>query len=158
MRRGDIVRAALQFDIHLEWFAERGGGEIVVDGVRVPVSSQRARAGTEAGIGPEYLFVAAAVSSFAATMAEMLALAGLPQSALAITAEGQTACDFRAAKFTRITMLPTIHGADTSRRQAYEKAATDARNHCLIGYSIRGNVAYVIGEVSLIELTNDSAN
>jgi organic hydroperoxide reductase OsmC/OhrA len=54
-------------------------------------------------------------------------------------------------KFTTVTVRPTIHGADAAQRQAYERATIAARNNCFIGRSIRGNIAYVVGEVSLVE-------
>ena len=40
---------------------------------------------------------------------------------------------------------PTIRGADVPRREAYKKSANAARDECLIGRSIRGNVAFVNG-------------
>jgi hypothetical protein len=53
------------------------------------------------------------------------------------------------ARFARVIVSPTIQGADLLRRAAYENAATAARDDCLVGRSVRGNVAYVIGEVVL---------
>jgi organic hydroperoxide reductase OsmC/OhrA len=98
----------------------------------------------------EKLLVTAIASSFGSALAEMLRATGLPYSVLDVHAEGLVANDVCARIFTTITVNPTIRGADALRRQAYEQAATSARNHCKIGRSIRGNVAYVVGAVSLI--------
>ena len=143
--------SALRFDVDLEWRADQIVGEITVGGVRTTVSEPRLMGGTGVGMSPEDFFVAAAASSYSVTLAEMLRAAGLPQSCLAIRAEGLVASDPGAVRFTTVTVRPTIHGADAAQRQAYEKAAIAARNHCFIGRSIRGNIAYVVGDVSLAE-------
>ena len=101
-------------------------------------------------MSPEDLFVAAAASSYSVTFAEMLRAVGLPQSSLAIHAEGLVTSDAGAERSTTVTVRPTIQGADIARRQAYEKAAIAARNNCFIGRSIRGNIAYVVGGLSLV--------
>ena len=142
--------SALQFDVDLEWRADQRFGEVTVGEARAYVSEPRVMGGTGAGMSPEDLFVAAAVSSYSVTLAEMLRAVGLPQSLLAIHAEGLVASGAGAERFTTLTVRPTIQGADTTQRQAYEKAAITARNNCFIGRSIRGNIAYVVGEVSLV--------
>jgi peroxiredoxin-like protein len=144
--------SALQFDVDLEWRADQRFGEITVGEARICVSEPRVMGGTGAGMSPEDLFVAAAASSYSVTLAEMLRAVGLPQTLLAIHAEGLVANGCGAERFTTVTVQPTIQGADTARRQAYEKAAIAARNNCFIGRSIRGNIAYVVGEVSLVGL------
>jgi hypothetical protein len=53
------------------------------------------------------------------------------------------------SQFARVTINPTICGADALRRDAYEKAAIAARDGCMIGRSRRGNIAVVVGGVSL---------
>src|SRR5580704_14431783 len=111
--------SALRFDVDLEWRADQIVGEITVGGVRTTVSEPRVMGGTGIGMSPEDLFVAAAGSSYSVTLAE-----------------GLVASDPGAVKFTTVTVRPTIHGADAAQRQAYEKAAIAARNHCFIGRSI----------------------
>ena len=111
--------------------------------------------GTGVGVSPEDLFVAAAVSSYSVTLAEMLHAAGLPQSSLAIHAEGLIASDPGAVNFATVTVRPAIHGADAAQCQAYEKAAIAARNHCFIGRPIRGNIACVVGELSLVKAASE---
>jgi peroxiredoxin-like protein len=146
--------STLQFDVDLEWRADQKFGEITAGEARTCVSEPRVMGGTGAGMSPEDLFVAAAVSSYSVTLAEMLRAVGLPQSSLAIHAEGLVASDAGAERFTTVTVRPTIQGADPAQRPAYEKAAIAARNNCFIGRSIRGNIAYVVGEVSLLDLSN----
>jgi len=144
--------SALQFDVDLEWRADQRFGEVTVGEARTCVSEPRVMGRTGAGMSPEDLFVAAAASSFSVTLAEILRAVRLPQTSLAIRAEGLVASGAGGERFITITVRPTIEGADTARRQAYERAAIAARNTCLIGRSIRGNIAYVIGEVSLVDL------
>ena len=103
-------------------------------------------------MSPEDFFVAAAASSYSVTLAETLRAIGLPQTSLAIHAEGLVTSDAGSERFTTVTVQPTIQGADIAQRQAYEKAAIAARNNCFIGRSIRGNIAYVVDGVSLVGL------
>jgi osmotically inducible protein OsmC len=142
----------LQFDVDLEWRADQKFGEITVGDARTPVSEPRVMGGTGTGMSPEDLFVAATASSYCVTLAEMLRAVGLPQTSLAIHAEGLVANGAGAERFTTVTVRPMIQGADIARREGYTKAAVAARNNCFIGRSIRGNIAYVDGEVCLAGL------
>lgn len=144
--------SALQFDVDLEWRANQKFGEITIGDVRACVSEPRVMGGTGAGMSPEDFFVAAAASSYSVTLAETLRAIGLPQTSLAIHAEGRVTSNAGSERFTTVTVRPTIQGADITQRQAYEKAAIAARNNCFIGRSIRGNIAYVVGGVSLVGL------
>jgi peroxiredoxin-like protein len=144
--------SALQFDVDLEWRADQKFGEITIGDVRACVSEPRVMGGTGAGMSPEDFFVAAAASSYSVTLAEMLRAIGLPQTSLAIHAEGLVTSNAGSERFTTVTVRPTVQGADITQRQAYEKAAIAARNYCFIGRSIRGNIAYVVGGVSLVGL------
>jgi peroxiredoxin-like protein len=144
--------SALRFDVDLEWRVDQRFGEITVGETRTCVSGRHAIGGTEAGMRPEDLFVAAAASSYSVTLAETLRAIGLPQTSLAIHAEGLVTSNAGSERFTTVTVRPTIQGADIAQRQAYEKAAIAARNNCFIGRSIRGNIAYVVGGVSLVGL------
>jgi peroxiredoxin-like protein len=144
--------SVLQFDVDLEWRADQKFGEITIGDVRACVSEPRVMGGTEAGMSPEDFFVAAAAASYSVTLAESLRAIGLPQTSLAIHAEGLVTSDAGSERFTTVTVRPTIQGADIAQRQSYEKAAIAARNNCFIGRSIRGNIAYVVGGVSLVGL------
>ena len=132
------MSSSQQFHVDLEWRA----------GSSAPTPHSIAE--TEGWASSGKLLVAAIGSSFGFALVEMLRATGLPYSILDVHAEGLVAGDVCTATFTRITVSPTVHGADALRRQAYEQAATSARNHCRIGRSIRGNVAYVVSAVCLI--------
>ena len=140
--------SALQFDVDLEWRADQRFGEITAGETHACVSEPRVMGGAGTGMSPEDLFVAAK-ASYCVTLAEMLRAIGLPQTSLAIHAEGLVTSDAGSERFTTVTVRPTIQGADIAQRQAYEKAAIAARNNCFIGRSIRGNIAYVVGELCL---------
>jgi peroxiredoxin-like protein len=144
--------SALQFDVDLEWRADQRFGEITAGEMHACVSEPRVMGGAGTGMGPEDLFVAATASSYCVILADMLRAIGLPQTSLAIHAEGLVTSDAGSERFTTVTVRPTIQGADIGQRQAYEKAAIAARNNCFIGRSIRGNIAYVVGGVSLVGL------
>jgi peroxiredoxin-like protein len=151
--RCEIASAdSLMNALDLEWRADQRFGEVTVGEAHICVSEPRVMVGAGAGMSPEDLFVAATASSYCVTLAEMLRAVGLPQSALSIHAEGLVASDTAAERFTTVIVRPTIQGADTARRDAYAKAAIAARNNCFIGRSIRGNIAYVVGEVCLAGL------
>lgn len=142
--------SAPQFAVDLEWRADQRFGEITAGEARACVSEPRVTGGTGTGMSPEDLFVAATASSYCVTLAEMLRAVGLPQSSLSIHAEGLVTSDAAAERFRTVMVRPTIHGADVARRDAYAKATIAARNNCFIGRSIRGNIAYVVGEVCLV--------
>jgi organic hydroperoxide reductase OsmC/OhrA len=133
------LSSSQQFDVDLKWRA----------GSNAP--APRSIAETNGGTSSGKLLVAAIATSFGSDLAETLRTSGLPYSVLDVHAEGLVAGEIcAAATFATITVSPTIRDADTLRRQGYEQAAVSARNHCRIGRSIRGNVAYVVGAVCLV--------
>ncbi len=102
------------------------------------------------GPSPETLLMAAISTSYSITLSSVLREACLPRSRVSVRADGVTVGSHGRPKFTRVRVSPTIRGADVLRRGAYEKAATVARDDCPIGCSIRGNVAYIVGDVVLL--------
>ena len=98
---------------------------------------------------PEVLLIAALSSCYSITLSNVLEAASLPQKHISVHADGIIVKDLGEVQFARVTVSPTIRGADVLRRDAYQKAAVAARDGCLIGRSIRGNVAYIVGGVSL---------
>jgi organic hydroperoxide reductase OsmC/OhrA len=82
-------------------------------------------------------------------LSNVLRAACLPSTRISVRAEGVISSDSGKARFTRVTVHPTIRGADIPRQEAYRVAATTARDACLIGRSIRGNVAYIVGDICL---------
>lgn len=147
-----------ELDIHcsvdLEWCSSDNAGSIVMPAGNVPYSALGWTQDGIAGPNPEVLLIAAISSCYSITLANLLQAAALPQKHISVHAEGVIVCDLGRAQFTRVTVNPTIRGADALRRDAYQKAAIAARDDCLVGRSIRGNVAYVVGDVALRQSTD----
>jgi organic hydroperoxide reductase OsmC/OhrA len=99
------------------------------------------------------LLIAAISSSYSIALFNVLRASCLPQTRVSVHGCGIIGSNCGKAHFTRVIISPTIQGADLERRDAYEMAATAARDDCLVGRSIRGNVAYVVGEVVLLHST-----
>ena len=95
------------------------------------------------------MLIAALSSCYSITLANVLEAASLPQEHISVHADGVIVRHLGEVEFARVTVSPTIRGADVLRRDAYKKAAVAARDDCLIGRSIRGNVAYIVGAISL---------
>jgi peroxiredoxin-like protein len=147
-----------KLDIHcgvdLEWCSSSSAGRIVTPAGKVPYSALGRTQGGGAGPNPEVLLIAAISSCYSITLANLLQAAALPQQHISVHADGVIVEDLGRVHFARVTVSPTIRGADIRRRAAYRKAALAARDDCLIGRSIRGNVAYVVGDVALPQSTD----
>ena len=146
-----------ELDIHcgidLEWCSSENAGSIAMPAGNVPYSALVWTQGAVAP-NPEALLIAAISSCYSITLANYLEAAGLPQNRISVHADGVIVSDLGRMQFTRVTVSPTIRGADALRGDAYQKAAIAARDDCLIGRSIRGNVAYVVGDVALPRSTD----
>jgi organic hydroperoxide reductase OsmC/OhrA len=140
-------------DIHcgvdLEWSSADNTGSITSPTGDVRYSALRLPDTASNGPSPEALLVAAISSCYSIALSNVLRASSLPQTSVSIRADGVIVSEFGKGQFKRVTVNPTIRGADILRRDAYEKAAIAARDECLIGRSIRGNVAYIVGDVSL---------
>jgi organic hydroperoxide reductase OsmC/OhrA len=101
------------------------------------------------GQRPEVLLVAAIACCYLTTLSDVLRAVSLPSTRISVRTEGVIASDGGKPRFTRVTVHPTIQGADIPRQEAYDIAAVSARDACLIGRSIRGNVAYIVGDICL---------
>jgi len=138
-------------DIHcrvdVEWCSSASAGGIVTPAGNVPYAALGRTQGE--GLSPEGLLIAAISSWYGITLSNVLQAASLPQRHESVHADGVIVRDLGRAQFTCVTVNPTIRGADALRRDAYRKAAIAARDVCLIGRSIRGNVPYVVGDVFL---------
>jgi peroxiredoxin-like protein len=139
--------------VDLDWRASENAGTVATPMGDLPYSVLGPAAIGGNGPSPEALLIAAIASCYSITLSKVLRDASLPQTRVSVRAEGVIASDCGKPRFTRVTVHPTIRGADVPQQDAYEKAAAAARESCLIGRSIRGNVAYVVGEVSLLDLT-----
>ena len=142
----------LHSGVDLEWCSSGTPGSIVTPSGNVPYSIFRRMDGGDRP-SPQVLLVAAISSSYSITLAEVLQDALLPQTRISVHADGVIVLEFGEEHLARVTVRPTICGADIRRRDAYERAAIAARDSCMIGRSIRGNVAYVVGHVSLSQTT-----
>jgi peroxiredoxin-like protein len=144
-------------DIHrsadLEWSSSDNAGSITTPAGNMAYSVLDLTGSGRGRPNPETLLIAAVSSCYSITLSNVLRAASLPQSRVSVRADGVIVNDSGKAQFARVTVNPTIRGADVRRRGAYEKAAIAARDDCLIGRSIRGNVAYVVGDVSLLRST-----
>lgn len=143
----------LHCGIDLEWCSSDTAGSIVTPAGKVPYSIFCRTEGGD-GPSPEVLLLAAISSSYCITLADVLQDASLPQTRISVHADGVIVMDFGEMHLARVRVNPAIWGADDCRRDAYERAAIAARDGCMIGRSIRGNVAYVVGDVSLSESTD----
>jgi organic hydroperoxide reductase OsmC/OhrA len=147
------AKDAQQLDIHcgvdLEWSSANNVGSIVTPTGNVPYSALGRTQGREQP-SPEVLLIAALSSCYSITLANVLEAASLPQEHISVHADGVIVRHLGELQVTRVTVSPTIQGADVLRRDAYKKAAVAARDDCLIGRSIRGNVAYIVGVISLL--------
>jgi organic hydroperoxide reductase OsmC/OhrA len=134
--------------VAVEWDSSGNADSIVTPAGCVAYSALGLAAGGN-GTGPEALLIAAVASCYSVTLSHVLERTSLPLTRVSVLADGLIADDSGKEHPTSVTVHPTIRGADTLRRGAYEKAAAAARDQCLVGRSVRGNVAYVVGRVSL---------
>jgi organic hydroperoxide reductase OsmC/OhrA len=139
--------------IDLEWRATDNAGTITTTMGELPYSDPAMTANDPAGPSPEVLLLAAVASCYSIALSNQLRAARLPRTRVAVHADGIIGNDQGNARFTRVLVQPTIRGADVPRREAYKKAANAARDECLIGWSIRGNVAFVVGDVAVLAAT-----
>ncbi len=137
-------------NIDLEWRAADNSGTIANVAGELPYFDLGVTAVNQTGASPQALLLAAVASCYSITLANMLRAACLPRTGVAIHADGTIGGDQGRARFTRVRVQPTIHGADVPRREAYIRMANAARDECLVGRAIRGNVAFVVGEVTLL--------
>jgi organic hydroperoxide reductase OsmC/OhrA len=143
----------IHYNIDLEWHSSDNAGRITTPTGDLPYSGLGQTDCGSNGPCPEDLLIAAISSSYSIILSNALRTASLPQSSISVRAEGVIASEFGRTQFTRVTVSPVIRGADLLRRDEYEKTAVAARDSCLVGRSIRGNVAYVVGDVVLLRST-----
>jgi organic hydroperoxide reductase OsmC/OhrA len=143
----------VQCSIDLDWSSGDGSGNINMAARRVGYAALGATGPSNGAPSPETLLIAAISSSYSIALANLLRAACLPQTRVSVHGCGIIGSNCGKAQFTRVIISPTVHGVDLQQRDAYENAATAARDDCLVGRSIRGNVAYVVGEVVLLDST-----
>lgn len=139
----------IHFSIDLEWNSADNAGWIKTPTGNLPFSGLGPSNFGDNRQGPEVLLIAAISSCYSIVLSNVLQTASLPQTHVSVRADGVVASERGKDQFVRVTVNPVIRGADVRRRDDYEKAAIVARDGCLIGRSIRGNVAYIVGDVVL---------
>lgn len=140
--------------VDVEWSPIGNAGAIAMQSGNVPFLEFCPTEAAKGKLTPAALLLAAMASCYGITLANLLRGAALPGTHVSVRADGIIANEHGRARFTRVMVRPVILGADILRRHAYNKAALAAREGCLIGRSIRGNVAFIVGEVSLMGSAN----
>ena len=138
----------VQCSMDAEWNSDERSGKIIMLTCNVRYATLDEIDGS-GGSAPETLLIAAISSSYSIALSNILRIGCLPQTRVSVHGSGTIVNSCGRAQFDRVVISPTIQGADLCRQNAYQDAALAAREHCLIGRSIRGNVAYVVGDVVL---------
>lgn len=144
--------ADLTFAVVASWtgLGEAGTGQLAVDERKYEFSVPTEMGGRGVGTSPEELLTSAVCTCFTSTLFALLSRARLPAAKLTVAAQGKvTGYPGKDAHFAEIRVSPTVHDGDTSRLEEYAKFACQARDRCFIGRTLRGNVAYTVGEVSV---------
>jgi organic hydroperoxide reductase OsmC/OhrA len=140
----------IHYSIDLEWDMSDGAKSMTTPAGTIACFGPGPTHAGGKGPSAEALLLAAISTSYTVTLSHVLRASSLPRTRVSVKADGVIASCRGRLQFTRVKVSPTIGGADVLRRQAYEKAAVAARDGCPIGRSIRGNVAYVVGDVALV--------
>jgi organic hydroperoxide reductase OsmC/OhrA len=135
-------------DLHVTATAEWDGSQSAGTVGSTPFAPFRPLGSAADQPSPEDLLLAAITSSYALTLSLGLRAAELPHMRIRVQADAIIDGDPPNTRFTRVTLAPEITRADPARREDYETAATAARND-VVGRSVRGGIAYVIGHVVL---------
>lgn len=141
--------ADLSFEIRAEWAGSgvEGEGMITASDQTIRYSAPASMRGKGVGTSPEELLLAAVTACYSGTFFRVLQQAELPVESLAIRTEGVVQDYPKAARFGRITVIPTVIGGDPARQPQYRGAAARARDLCFIGKTVRDYLAYTVGEV-----------
>ncbi|NIK11497.1 OsmC family protein [Alkalibacillus almallahensis] len=142
----------LSFETTLSWSGadENGEGTLNIGEESVVVSGPENMGGKGVGASPEELLVSAIATCYSETLSSLLTNEGLTFQTLAIQAEGIVSELPKDSSFKRITIHPTIIGADEERYNTYKEIASDARDKCFVGQAIKGNMEYLVGNVHLV--------
>jgi organic hydroperoxide reductase OsmC/OhrA len=135
--------------IDLEWQGFDGAETVATSAGSLPDFVVRQLSPGATTPGPEALLLAAIASSYGIALANLLDAAALPRGRTAVRVSGTITGDHGKARFTRMVVTPNIRGADLRRQEEYRRAANTARDECIIGRSVRGSVALVVGDVTL---------
>jgi osmotically inducible protein OsmC len=143
----------LRFDVELSWSGtgRDGVGVIAGEDVATEYSVPASMNGRGAGTNPEELLVSAVGACYSATLQGVLQRRGLPSDSVRVAASGSVTGYPGHARFARLTVSPTICGADPTRLGDYRRAAEAAHERCFIGHTLASSVEYRLGRVSLAD-------
>lgn len=141
----------LRFDVELTWMGngDEGAGRIHGEDSELEYSVPASMGGRGSGTNPEELLVSAVASCYSATLEGVLRRAGLPAEEVRVDATGvvQISGYPAHARFTRLTVSPTIVDGDPERGAEYERAARGAHDRCFIGHTLAHSVDYRLGAI-----------
>jgi len=135
--------------IDLEWSSVDGAGNIATTFGGVTFSEFARPVANRGELSPESLLLAAVASSYGIALAGLLHDRSLPSTRVVIHADGFIANEQGKPYITRVMLRTTILGAHVPSQTAYKKATIAARDECIVGRSVRGNVAFGVGEVTI---------
>ncbi len=143
--------ADLTFGAELRWSGRGtdGQGFVTLGEQSALYSAPASMGGKGVGTSPEQLLIAAVSACYSGTLFGLLTKAQLPVREVAIRSEGIVTGYPLLGKFAVLRVHPTIEGGDPERLADYRQEAERARDRCFIGKTIRGNVEYEVGEVSV---------
>lgn len=150
MKRGHN-RMDLVFNVMAVWsgVGSAGQGTMHVGADNYVYSAPANMGGKGVGASPEDFLLAAVTACYSGTLMRVLGQRRLAADSLMIQTVG-TVADFpEKARFTGITVNPTIKGGDASHREHYERAAEEARERCFIGKTVRDYLRYEVGMVTI---------
>jgi organic hydroperoxide reductase OsmC/OhrA len=101
-------------------------------------------------VSPSAMFVSAICACYAEALGEVLGIEHLPWSALEVEANSVSVVDPVGPHLDNISVHPTIFGGDPSMGSRYRSVVRQARDRNLASRAIRGNVAYKVGEATVV--------
>lgn len=143
--------ADLNFSIKAEWSGTGRNGEGVIHtgGQEIPYAAPDTMGGKGVGTSPEELLLSAVTSCYSSTLFALLKKEGMAVEKVTIETEGIVTDYPLKTKFAVLRVNPTVHGGDSVLAAKYEQMAIKARDKCFIGKSIRGNIEYEVGAVTV---------
>jgi hypothetical protein len=99
---------------------------------------------------PAAMLVRAVVACHAEELGKALDVVALPWSGFEIQADATCPIVPSAPCLDTIAVYSMIYGGDPRKRNQYVAASKQARDHSLIGRTIRGNVAYKLDAVTVV--------
>lgn len=125
-------------------------GRLVLGGHSLSCSAPAVMNGKGVGTNPEELLISAVACCYSLTLAGVLQMRKLPATEIETSVEGVVVRD-GSLHFDRITVNPTVRGADPGKEENYRNAADAARDRCFIGSTVKNSLSYTVGTVNLIE-------